>query len=84
MPEISDEQYRLFKRYQSEYKYRSAIEVKEIVIYQHNASFAVCPRCQIPMEREFQGFCDRCGQKLSWKLYDEGKIKIIGASQVNA
>ena len=84
MPEISDEQLKLFKRYQSEHKYRTAIEVQEIAIYQFNESFAACPRCHIPMEREYQEFCDRCGQKLSWRLYDEGKIKIIGYNKVNA
>ena len=66
----------IIKKIKSEYKYRIAMEVKEITIYQYNHSFAICPRCHIPMEREYQSFCDRCGQKLLWKQYDEGKIKI--------
>ena len=31
--------------------------------------FAVCPRCRGNLEREYQTFCDRCGQKLDWKDY---------------
>ena len=33
--------------------------------------FPVCPNCGITMEREYQSFCDRCGQKLAWNLYDQ-------------
>ena len=29
--------------------------------------FPVCPRCGITMEREYQAYCDRCGQCLDWK-----------------
>lgn len=28
------------------------------------ATFPVCPRCGITIEREYQSFCDRCGQCL--------------------
>ena len=28
--------------------------------------FAVCPRCRGSLEREYQTFCDRCGQRLDW------------------
>ena len=30
--------------------------------------FPVCPRCQMTIEREYMGYCDRCGQKLDWKM----------------
>ena len=29
--------------------------------------FPLCPQCGVTMEREYQSFCDRCGQCLSWK-----------------
>ena len=32
--------------------------------------FPVCPRCFIDLEREYQAFCDRCGQKLAWGDFD--------------
>lgn len=31
--------------------------------------FPVCPRCHCNMEREYQSFCDRCGQKLNWDCF---------------
>lgn len=29
--------------------------------------FPVCPRCLTTMEREYQTYCDRCGQALDWR-----------------
>ena len=37
-------------------------------------SFPVCPQCGITMEREYQSFCDRCGQRLSWKGFSKATI----------
>lgn len=34
----------------------------------------ICPRCKISMERDFQSYCDRCGQRLDWKDYRKAKI----------
>lgn len=28
--------------------------------------FAVCPRCELTIERDYQAYCDRCGQCLKW------------------
>lgn len=33
-------------------------------------TYPVCPRCQLSMEREYQAFCDRCGQALGWDDYE--------------
>ena len=30
----------------------------------------VCPRCKVTLEREYMGFCDRCGQRLDWEKWD--------------
>ncbi len=48
--------------------YRRPMEVTDIVCYSQEA-FAVCPRCKIALEREFQSYCDRCGQALNWKRF---------------
>lgn len=40
--------------------------------------FPVCPRCLDTFEREYQAFCDRCGQKLSWKGFDKAELIIPG------
>lgn len=37
-------------------------------------SFPVCPRCNTTMSREYQLFCDRCGQRLDWSGFDNAMI----------
>lgn len=29
--------------------------------------FSVCPKCGSIIERDYQSYCDRCGQALSWR-----------------
>ena len=31
-----------------------------------HTSYARCPSCQTFLEREYQSFCDQCGQCLEW------------------
>lgn len=59
----------------NELNYRFPMEVTEKLFYKQS-EFPVCPKCKISLEREYQSFCDRCGQKLSWKKYDTYNIKI--------
>ena len=33
--------------------------------------FAVCPRCNRDIEREYQAFCSSCGQMLDWSMIDD-------------
>lgn len=33
--------------------------------------FPVCPHCGVTIEREYQSFCDRCGQRLTWKGFSK-------------
>ena len=28
--------------------------------------YPVCPGCHVTLEREYQRYCDRCGQRLDW------------------
>ncbi len=37
-------------------------------------AYPVCPRCEITMEREYQTYCDRCGQCLDWKNFSKAAI----------
>lgn len=30
------------------------------------------------MEREYQLFCDRCGQRLNWSGFDDCEVKYVG------
>lgn len=54
--------------------YRRSMPVREAVRYRCGGAFPVCPRCGYAMEREYQGFCDRCGQKLNWRSYAHARI----------
>ena len=33
--------------------------------------FPVCPQCGRTMEREYQSYCDRCGQCLDWSAFSK-------------
>ena len=48
--------------------YRSPMPVSAMRRYGAGALyFPVCPRCGCAIEREYQAYCDRCGQCLNWK-----------------
>ena len=54
--------------------FRLPMRVSEYMILPDNiqgTAYYVCPRCHITLEREFQAFCDRCGQRLDWDHYEE-------------
>ena len=36
--------------------------------------YPVCPYCKLTLDREYQHFCDRCGQELDWKDYSNAII----------
>ena len=38
------------------------------------STYPLCPRCNLPMEREYQHFCDHCGQALSWKGFSRATV----------
>ena len=60
--------------------YRIPMTVTEIHIYRERCSYPLCPRCKITMEREYQSFCDRCGQRLDWNNFEDAKEVYIGWS----
>ncbi len=39
-----------------------------------DTGYPVCPNCKATMEREFQRYCDRCGQHLEWRLFSHAII----------
>ena len=57
--------------------YRQPMNVTEIHLFGDGTAYPVCPRCRITIEREYQAYCDRCGQALSWKAYHKAIIVII-------
>ena len=60
----------LIKRLLSAAAYRRPMKVSEYILYRgtfgRESVFFLCPRCNITMEREYQRYCDRCGQRLNW------------------
>ena len=58
--------------------YRIPMKVKKVCAYKWGADFPECPRCGSTMERDFQRFCDRCGQRLNRSEFDECEVKYIG------
>lgn len=58
--------------------YRRQMPVTEVMIFPDGTAYYVCPRCHITVDREFMGFCNRCGQHLGWKGYKKAKVVYPG------
>lgn len=61
----------------NEMSFRRPMEVTHIRCYHFNGGltgFPVCPQCDKTMEREYQPYCDRCGQCLCWKNFSSATI----------
>ncbi len=54
--------------------YRLPMIVSEIYLYRDKNTYPVCPRCKTTLEREYQSYCDRCGQFLNWDKFDKALI----------
>lgn len=62
-----------------EMAYREPMPVTHIRCFRYSypyglTSFPVCPQCGITLEREYQAYCDRCGQCLSWKAFSKAIV----------
>ena len=60
--------------------YRLPKTVTAVRIYRDENVFSVCPRCDVCIEREYQGYCHRCGQYLDWSKLEEAEEIFIGWS----
>lgn len=66
--------------------YRFPMTVAELMVFSAflgRTAYYVCPRCHITMEREYQSYCDRCGQRLDWANCQNAKIIYSGAVHSN-
>lgn len=71
----------------SAHSYRRPMMVRELMVFpdmKQETSFYVCPRCRLTIEREFMGYCDRCGQRLDWAQYEQAQIVYPGAQKTGA
>lgn len=61
--------------------HRTPLPVTKVIVFPHGDTYPICPRCSLSLERDYQSFCDRCGQKLSWDLYQYAKICYPGTNK---
>lgn len=57
--------------------FRTPLAVCEAIYFENEGYYPVCPQCHISLEREYQCFCDRCGQALNWRGYAQALHEII-------
>ena len=60
-----------------EISFRKPMPVTAIRCYRYIhglTAYPVCPQCEMTIEREYQSFCDRCGQKLDWSEFVQAKV----------
>ena len=62
--------------------YRLPRTVTTVRIYRDENIFSVCPRCDVCIEREYQGYCHQCGQYLDWSKLEDAEEIFIGWSGV--
>lgn len=43
-------------------------------IHLSDGDYYLCPRCTVSLDRDFQAYCDRCGQRLDWSDYTKSQI----------
>lgn len=54
--------------------YRLPLPVTKVLVFFRGDNYPICPRCDCTLDREYMRFCDRCGQCLSWELFDCVKV----------
>ena len=57
--------------------FRLPMTVNEIHLLRNNMALSVCPRCHLTLDREYQSYCDRCGQALDWKHLKHALVVLI-------
>ena len=55
--------------------YREPMKIKEIVWYQNGNEYALCPKCNKCIEREYMEFCVNCGQKINWRRFTKATVR---------
>ena len=59
----------MLKYVMSEMKTRQELLVTNAIVFENMTRYVVCPNCKTTMDRDFQAYCDRCGQKLKWPSF---------------
>ena len=52
-------------------------EVQVVRIYGYgNTAWAICPNCDNAVERDYQMYCEQCGQLLAWNKFSQGRVVV--------
>ncbi|MBQ4553176.1 MAG: helix-turn-helix transcriptional regulator [Clostridia bacterium] len=57
--------------------YRQPMEVVAFYQLPHEDVYGICPRCRAIIDREYQAYCDSCGQQLSWKRISQATFHAL-------
>ena len=68
-------------KWKDAYSYRIPMQITLYIQQQFGDTYPICPRCSSSMERDFQDYCDQCGQKLRWDRL--GEVRYIKAGDTN-
>ncbi len=55
--------------------FRIPMTIKYVYRLKNGEMYPVCPRCHYLLDREYQRYCDYCGQALGWKGFS--KVPIV-------
>lgn len=50
------------------------MRVRQVLQLPSGYTYPICPACEITLDREYQSYCDRCGQCLNWNQFDKAMI----------
>ena len=54
-----------------------AREVTAVKYYgKETAGYPLCPCCDFGVEREYQNYCEACGQRLLWNQFAKGNVTV--------
>lgn len=62
---------------QQQLRFRIPMQVTHVQGHSYRNGFTtypICPRCRRTFEREYQNYCDRCGQSLNWSDFSKAVI----------
>ena len=54
--------------------YRLPLPVTKVLVFSCGYSYPICPRCDCTVDREYMRYCDRCGQHLSWEVFEHAAV----------
>lgn len=54
---------------------RMEVELFRYLGFEKNG-YSICPKCGYALEREYQQYCDQCGQLLGWNKFSRDEISV--------